>query len=305
MNVFMRLPRPSLAPFRYGVSNAVALFLLLPTVAYAQQYGAIVRTSNGTLAGANGKGQQYTDGSGLGTISATLSTELESFGQFTNAYAHSETSAAATQGRLQGFCRTYAAYGGTNTASETAGSSAIVTADWQDSVTITSNFLPKGYPVQLDMIMRLDGSITEFPYAGSPQNVGRVDAYFQQYDPGHNNVFTYFNYLDSAPSSETKRLTFPTFVGDTVILRGSLYLNAYSSGNYTYNLPSGITLDYGHTSTFFIDPVNTGINLVSDSGHDYASPSVSDVPEPGAVAFASVMGVALCGLIARRRITRA
>ena len=85
--------------------------------------------------------------------------------------------------------------------------------------------------------------------------------------------------------------------GDQAALRVIFIAYAYA-GNESQGIH--LTSDFSHTVHTYIDAVNGGPDVISESGHDYATPLAPGVPEPAAWAL-MLLGFSGLGAALRRR----
>jgi hypothetical protein len=110
---------------------------------------------------------------------------------------------------------------------------------------------------------------------------------------------------EQGPLTEMETITASGIVGQVVTIGESLQIVAGAEAeNQTpviYGSGTGI-LDATDTGVFYADPVTAGLELVSASGHDYASPGAAppSVPEPSTWTMI-ILGFAGLGYAAYRR----
>jgi hypothetical protein len=104
--------------------------------------------------------------------------------------------------------------------------------------------------------------------------------------------------------SQTTESIIVTLYPGTVAFQGGLNLgNGLAGSTQTSIDPGPYSQSYSMQATstmVYLDPITPGASYSSDSGHSYASPALSDVPEPSTLALIAVGG----GLLfLRRRLT--
>ena len=105
-----------------------------------------------------------------------------------------------------------------------------------------------------------------------------------------------WNSTDLNPTATIiKNISVPT--GDGILLRVSFEADAYTMNYFT---PYAVVADYSDALNVYIDPANSGADVVGLSGHDYATPGVGAVPEPSTWAML-LLGFAGLGFMAYRR----
>ena len=185
---------------------------------------------------------------------------------------------------------------------------AIASADYiiefGDSLTLTSAILPAGAPVTWDFTVGFD-TVRTTTGDGSASAI-IIGSAGSQSTMLTNPVMS--SPPEQGPLTEMETITVHGVVGQVVAIGESLQIVAGAEAeNQTpviYGSGTG-TLDAADTGVFYADPVTAGLELVSASGHDYASPGVGTptVPEPSTWAM-MLLGFAGLGYAARRRSAR-
>lgn len=175
---------------------------------------------------------------------------------------------------------------------------ATVRVGWQDTLTITSDTLPAGSLVNVDLTAVLDSTISN-PH--NTPNTG-VTTTFYASSPSTSLSFQVAGSTTSNTASKSRAWTFR--VGETVTLTAYLNVSAYAWAGYNINytgqiVPNDATfVDASNTGHYYFD-IAPGVDasVVSSSGHNYSV--TAPVPEP-----ASLLSLLLIGglaLTSRRR----
>lgn len=169
-----------------------------------------------------------------------------------------------------------------------------------DSVHVSSAILPVGTPVTLHLDLAFNAAytssgLTNFMPVGLnatlAANDGTHSAYLYTDGPTQpNGVWGSLPDLVSA--------TFATTVGADFSLDQRLSVDGQVS--YVDGYGQTLVIDASHTARFYVD-APSGVQLISVTGHDYAS--ASPVPEPSGAALLPV-GALVLGICVRRRAQR-
>jgi hypothetical protein len=167
---------------------------------------------------------------------------------------------------------------------ETMGRTTFV--DW---VTVTSDTLPAGSPVFIQLSQTIDGTYVVgglnpsgamFSYLGAG-----VNRWIQTNENvSSNGVVSIYN---STSNSTTGSSIFAFAVGNRFQLVGDLYVHVLTGTN------ASIEGQFGSTVNYFLDSQTSGITLLSDSGHNYSSSPVA--PEPMSSVLFVTGGIMLVG----------
>ena len=155
---------------------------------------------------------------------------------------------------------------------------------WQDAITITSNTLPDGSPVDLVATVSVDGELHCTGVGASVQNLATFTV-------GPSPLVLSSNLCNSV-FRESQSITVAAFVGEALAMQGQSSIFAGAQG--LNGEPAVATVD-PPASAFFIDSATPGASYVTASGHSYSS-----TPEPGTL---TLFGSGLFGLgsVLRRR----
>jgi hypothetical protein len=204
------------------------------------------------------------------------------------ALASASGSATASAGLLKGMVSASASVsplsrtGSTSPYSASAGASYLIS--FSDSLTLKSTTLPLGSMVTWDFTLDLHESI-RLAGSGSANLVLSGGIGNQTGSPGNQNV-QFFNpvifggIVTQGPFSETYTVRVSSLVGQVIPIGETLEI-------FATDVTSGSAIvDASDTGLFYANPVTPGLELVSASGHDYATPGVGPaVPEPSAWAM--------------------
>lgn len=215
-------------------------------------------------------------------------------------------------GDLGGYADAYA-YGsyssnGIETIAPQLASIARVNAAFQDGITLASNTLSVGTPVSVRYSGSFEGDITQFGYTGNgATGVSTIFASFtlggsaigsigEQFCLGF--VQTFCTRVESGFFS----YTFEAKIGDRFSLQSTLetFVDAHailSSTNPFMTVSS--TADALNSAHTFLDPLSSDFYILAESGHDYASPPISSVPEPST---GLLLAGGLMALLCRQRV---
>ncbi|HEY2840809.1 MAG TPA: PEP-CTERM sorting domain-containing protein [Pirellulales bacterium] len=196
-------------------------------------------------------------------------------------YATATAYGEADLGALHGYANFAAA-----TADAPAGASASGSVEsWGDTITITSDTLPIGTPVDLQATLILhrtisgsqpqDNNIQIQTYASSSFGLSVSDSY----------------YFPDPTQSQTTTVSFLR-VGDSFQIQGSLSYSAAGTAFFDDTPLSG-SIDVSNTALFTLVPLTSGVSYSTSSG-------VSYVPEPASLALAA-MGLVFGCLALRRK----
>ncbi|WP_083440837.1 PEP-CTERM sorting domain-containing protein [Aquincola tertiaricarbonis] len=178
-----------------------------------------------------------------------------------------------------------------------------------DTVNLTSSTLAVGTPVQFNFTVNMH-VVTNRPGHNGPDASGwdSGNFYFHYFlGSGIDTMYRFPNGLyKSVPSFEfSLPMTVSGLVGDTLTLGAELSVGADARAGWyldrggfltTYGTNQETHIDASNTARLYLDAITPGLELVAESGHDYA---ISAVPEPGTWAL---LGGGLCVLaVARRR----
>lgn len=169
------------------------------------------------------------------------------------------------------------AYAGISALGVNAGAGASGSLEWGDTITIQSDTLPLGTPVQLQAALSLHRSLS-----GSPGTVVYASAY------GPFGLSIYDSLSAPNPVQSVSKLV-STQVGSVLSLSGWMYFNA---GGTSEGPGISALMDAWNTSRFTLEVLTPGAGYSSASGLGYA------VPEPGTATLLGI-GVAVAGLILR------
>jgi hypothetical protein len=157
-------------------------------------------------------------------------------------------------------------------------------AGFSDRIVLSSATLAVGTPVDLEVSMA-----TQHSFSSSQALSLYLTAGFQsQFIVG--GVSLYYNDPLQFPNVASGVLH--TFIGQTIDLSAETILGTYAE--YIDSTARSVTGDA--SAQFYIDPLEGGVTVSSDSGHDYATAAVAAVPEPSQLAlllagFAAIGGV--------------
>jgi len=168
-----------------------------------------------------------------------------------------------------------------------------------DTINITSGNLPNGTPVDLEINISLDCSLSS-PPNGSAQANANLTFYKTGYqyldDSGNSN----FGYIQKGSNSgqiiydfEQTSNTLHTFVGDSFTVEFDAGVSVGADADWMR--PSNTaTADAGNTAFFLLDSLTPGADFSTGSGLTYSSA----VPEPTSLV---IIGFAALPLMQRRR----
>ncbi len=184
-------------------------------------------------------------------------------------------------------------------------------ASWSDTITITSDTLPIGTPVSLELTMV--GQVDASAFIGGLFNINggpewSASMRWEDDSQAINNTTTVGGQLDGFPigsASFYKTVVYTPNVGDTVYILGSLQGDAYMEVYGDFSPPFGffsatITIrDVPPSSNpnlyvqYFIDPITPGVSYISSSGQTNCYPTVGSVlasllPPPSDLAITPV-----------------
>ncbi len=174
-------------------------------------------------------------------------------------------------------------------------SSSQVTAEFHDSLLVISTFAPN-VPIRIRVTNLVTGALSASsptrPEASFADVAGGVSANTGNsgvgLSIGGNTIRGSFGY-DSTGYLDV-------FSGDTITLDYHLEAEAITVGDSGDTTPFASS-DYAHTLHVYLDPTFGNVTLLSISGFNYATPTGSAVPEPGAIAMlfgATVSGESSC-----------
>jgi hypothetical protein len=156
---------------------------------------------------------------------------------------------------------------------------------WLDRITVSSNTLVLGAPVDLMFSMALDGSTFALaPDRPGLQNSALATAYFQA---GVSQVR-----LQSEPATSAGLMTsfiLRSSVGAVVPLEAQLILSATANANARLGVDEALsTASFSNTAAYYVDVLTHGASYVADSGFVYRTLPIDEpapVPEPGTVIY--------------------
>ena len=272
--------------FPVALLSVFSLTLLAPTVRAQSNYDV---TATGTISAISGGGIQSQNWS------------LDKPNQLQTGFsdsvvvpgANARGGSSAEIGRLKAFGFTNALFGQVPPAySQTASGNVIATSQWYDHITVTSSSLAVNTPVVLAFTYELDGNIYVHDLSSEGQ-LARVEAHVDVSD-GSSAQSIAFNYSNAGIGQQMQTVTFNTFVGDRLQVRGDLETDAVA---YSYNadhFANESDVDFGDTANLYIASATPGAFYVADSGHVYTA----DVPEPTGAAL--LMSLIVFGGILKR-----
>jgi hypothetical protein len=184
----------------------------------------------------------------------------------------------------------------------TAIASAAYLIEFGDSLTLTSATLAPGTPVTWEFTVG-------FHTVRTTTGGGSASATLTGGAGSQSTMLTNpvaFSGPTQGPLTETETIQVSGYVGEVVSIGESLNIVASAEASAAAFGSETAILDATDTGVFYADPQTAGLELVSASGHDYASPGVGTptVPEPSTWAMI-VLGFAGLGYAARRRRTHA
>ncbi len=173
--------------------------------------------------------------------------------------------------------------GSTSPYSASAGATYVIA--FADSLTLTSTLAP-GTPVKWNFTVGLDEDIT-LTGGGSASLILNGGIGNETGSPGNQDVqftnpITFGGGVQQSPLSEKDIIPVSGTVGQVVSIGEDLNIVAGASASPTSFGSSSALIDALDTGYFYADPVTPGLELVSASGHDYATPGqgAPTVPEP-------------------------
>ena len=167
-----------------------------------------------------------------------------------------------------------------------------------DSLTLTSTALRPGSPVTFDYTVGLHEILTTAGGGGANLTIigsaGTQSTMFTDPIP--------FSGLQQGPLMWTETIPITGVVGQVVSIGGSLNIVAGASASPGHFASGSGIIDASDTGFFYADPVTSGLELVSASGHDYETPGVGtpSVPEPSTWAM-MLLGFAGLGYVSYRK----
>jgi hypothetical protein len=190
---------------------------------------------------------------------------------------------------------------------------------FQDTVLLSSATLAAGTPVQFVYTVDLHATSNGAGHAG-PQ-FGGYDSgsfyfhYFLRSSSGGAAIDSMYHYpnglYQKVPSSSLRfPITVNGVIGEVVTLGADLSLGAddragwygVGAGNLSwYGDVQETHLDASNTARFYLDAVTPGLDLIAESGHQYATTAV---PEPGSWMLLALGLGTLCGITRRQSRSR-
>lgn len=175
--------------------------------------------------------------------------------------------------------------------------SGYATAEFSDCVLVTSDTLPQGTPVQLQVTTHLDYSLTGVLPATHPNspsaninNAWELKPGSLNGIPGTSDTLTFSTMETYGQPQQPNDFSFVynTSVGQLFCVAGYLYGQVAAYGG---NGPETLTADASNTATFNLVPITPGASYVTGDGVTY-------VPEPMSDCVLGLVGI---GLLSRRR----
>lgn len=150
---------------------------------------------------------------------------------------------------------------------------AVYNISFSDSLTLVSSTLHSGAPVEWDFTVGLDVVLTGAPDASASISGGagtQSTELFAQYD---------------GPNTGEETIDVSGYVGEVVPIGELLQISASADAAdaFGYSGLQNSIVDATDTGFFYADPLTPGLELVSASGHDYATPGVVTPPPPPSV----------------------
>ena len=168
---------------------------------------------------------------------------------------------------------------------------------YQDQLVVTSHTLSIGTPVALSFAFSFDGTSS---FVNEPEGYLTTADIATEFTMDDLNAgATSFDLQISSAGNYVETRT--VAVGDVLDIAGALFANGFADSGY----PTGnSSFSYSDPTTEIINVGSADAFLVSASGHDYSSPSVVGVPEPGTLGLFG-FGAAVIGFCLIKRRTAA
>jgi hypothetical protein len=142
---------------------------------------------------------------------------------------------------------------------------------WSDTVTVTSDTLPRGTPAQFRLTLDVQDTATL-----TGRSPGFDGAWINANAHVGQNGLVFDDATGGTSSPTTQTLVVSTLVGDMVPVDGSLSVQA----NATSTEPSNRVVEARAEASAIvhIDPITPGVSYATDSGTSYTTPSVDATP---------------------------